>query len=315
MKKRAPIFHGLTILFFSVLSGTLVFWLMGSTASDADENSEIQAHSRLSTVITPHIPADLTFAGIRVPLDRPIIKQQLEAELIYNMHTLPATILILKRSPQWQDTMLTILKSQGIPEDFYYLMVAESAVRNVRSPAGAQGFWQFMPQTAKEYGMRVDAYVDERNDPIRATRAAAKYLKRAHGKFGDWAIAAASYNMGMGGINQSMNHQNQASYFDLHLNSETSRYLFRILAFKCIMENPSQYGFYLTPSDSYQMHSTREVSVNSAINWVSFAKTHGTTLKELRWLNPWIDSSSLNTTNGESYQVLIPEKENSTNLE
>jgi hypothetical protein len=210
----------------------------------------------------------------------------------------------------WRDTMVHILEKAGVPADFFYLMLAESGARNVRSPAGAQGFWQFMPQTAKEFGLRVDEYVDFRNDPISSTGAAARYLLKAFERFGNWTITAASYNMGMAGVSKSMNYQKQSNYHNLYLNAETLRYVYRILAIKCILENPRAYGYVLTDEDCYRLPPTKSVAVEGPVSWVDFAISYGTTFKVLRFLNPWIDSSSLNTTGGQTYWVQVPRNTN-----
>ena len=283
---------------------TGLFFLARPTEAELSENPA--SGWTFGPYVVPPINPNLHFCGERVPLEQTFIKQQLEAELIFNMYSVPATLLILKRAPMWQDTMSRILEQAGVPADFFYLMLAESGGRNVRSPAGAQGFWQFMPQTAKEYGLRVDDFVDFRNDPIRSTVAAAQYLRKAYERFGNWTITAASYNMGMAGIANSMAYQKQKNYHDLYLNSETMRYVYRILALKCIVESPSTYGYELGPDDSYQLPPCQAVAVNGPVNWIEFAQSNKTTFKVLRFLNPWIDSSNLNTTGGQTYWVLIP---------
>ena len=197
--------HAFKILF--AFLGLGIFGLLLSDALTADNAPEALAPNAAPTIITPEVPYDFHFAGEKVPMDDPIVKEQLEAELILNTHAKMATILYLKRANRWRDTMTAILRKNEIPEDFFYLMVAESGIRNVTSPMGAKGFWQFMPATGKEYGLRQNSYVDMRNHPIKATRAACKYLKRAYKRFGDWSIVAASYNMGMGGVNSSMSYQ------------------------------------------------------------------------------------------------------------
>lgn len=290
---------------FKILSAFLALAVSGLLLSDAltADNAPAKAEpSPLPTIITPELPYNFDFAGEVVPTDDPIVKEQLEAELIQNTHAKMATILYLKRANRWRDTMTAILRKNDIPEDFFYLMVAESGVRNVKSPMGAHGYWQFMPATGKEYGLRQNSYVDMRKHPIKATHAACKYLKRAYKKFGNWTIVAASYNMGMGGVNSSMSYQRTNNYHDLFLNIETGRYVYRILAIKAIMENPSRYGFYLSDRDLYSQIPTKTVKISGTTNLVSFAKKHGVSYKSVRFLNPWIKKSKIYGT----YEVQIP---------
>ena len=152
-------------------------------------------------------------------------------------------MLLLKRANKYFPTIEKILIEEGVPTDLKYLSVIESGLENVVSPAGAKGFWQIMRNTGREYGLEVNTNVDERNHIGFSTRMAAQYLKKAKDKFGSWTLAAASYNRGMSGIQRNLNLQKVESYFDLRLGQETSRYVFRILAVKEIIENPPKYGY------------------------------------------------------------------------
>jgi membrane-bound lytic murein transglycosylase D len=197
-----------------------------------------------------------------------------------------------------------------MPDDLKYLSVAESALYQSTSRAGAVGFWQFMKGTAREYGLHVSDYVDERRNPEKSTYAAMKYLKDAYKRSGSWTLAAAGYNMGMGGVNKAMNyHIDAEDYYDLYLNSETSRYVFRIVIIKDIMKYPEKYGFIIDENELYKPYKTKKVVWDSSIdNLAVWASQRGTSYKDVKILNPWILKRSLRPPlSGKKYEILIPE--------
>ena len=195
------------------------------------------------------LPESIDFAGEKTPLDAPDIQERLDKELLVNTYWQSNMMLLLKRANKYFPLIEEILEEEGIPSDFKYLAVIESGLENVRSPKGAKGFWQLMPATAKEYGLEVNTNVDERYHIEKATRVACKYIKKAKNRFGSWSLAAASYNRGIYGTNRLLDRQLVDSYYDLLLNSETGRYVFRILAVKEIMTNPERYGFVFISED------------------------------------------------------------------
>jgi membrane-bound lytic murein transglycosylase D len=242
-----------------------------------------------------------------VPLDQPDIKERFEREIYVNAYWQSNMILLMKRANKYLPSIEKTLKQQGIPDDFKYLAMAESGLMNVVSPAGARGFWQFMPATAKEYDLEVSDEVDERYHLEKSTVATCKYLKSAFAKFGNWTAVAASYNMGITGFGKRLQEQRQANYYDLLLNDETSRYLFRILAFKEIFENPVKYGFELRESELYQAPIFRDFVVESDIdNLATWAIKHNSNYKELKLHNPWLRSSKLKVKKGKSYSIQLP---------
>ncbi|MEX0965979.1 MAG: transglycosylase SLT domain-containing protein [Bacteroidia bacterium] len=258
-----------------------------------------------------NLPENITFAGEKVPVHDFEVAERLDREMLVNTYWQSQTLLFLKRSNRYLPEIAETLKRNGVPEDFKYLALIESGLTNAISPAGATGFWQFIEGTAKQYGMEINADVDERYHVQKSTEAACMYLKEAHKKFGNWTLVAASYNMGMYGLQKRLDDQQVSSYYDLALNSETSRYVFRILAAKEIMENPQNYGFHFRENHLYPRIKTESVIVDSAVdNWVAFAKDHGITYKALKYFNPWVRNTKLSNRAGKTYYVDIPVEKN-----
>ena len=255
------------------------------------------------------LPDSLSFAGENVPLHSPDLKERLDRELLVNTYWQSNMMLLLKRANKYFPTIEKILKEEGVPTDLKYLSVIESGLENVISPAGAKGFWQIMRTTGREYGLEVNSNIDERYHIVSSTRMAAQYLKKAKDKFGSWTLAAASYNRGMSGIQRNLNAQEVESYFDLLLGKETSRYVFRILAVKEIIENPSKYGYVFDNTDLYYSVPVRYHGLDTAIsNLTSFAQKMGINYKVLKIHNPWLLQNHLNNKSRKYYQIAIPEK-------
>lgn len=257
------------------------------------------------------LPSGLTFAGEKVPLEIPDVKERLEREIYVNAYWHSNMILLMKRSGKFIPKIEEWLRENGLPDDFKYLAMAESGLMNVTSPAGAKGFWQIMESTGEEYGLEISKDVDQRYDLQKATAAASKYLKKAYARFGDWTAVAASYNMGQAGFSRRQEDQLTENYYDLYLNDETSRYLFRILAFKVIFENPGEFGFHLRKQDYYTNPPLRTITVTSDIkNLAAWAKLQGSSYKELKIYNPWLINKDLNVRRGNEYQILLPKRGN-----
>lgn len=264
----------------------------------------------------PPVPDQVTFGGDTVPLHKQHVREALEYELIVNTFRHSRTMAILKRISRWRPMIESVLHENDIPEDFIYLAVAESEFKNdARSYAGATGMWQFMKSTAMQYNLEMNFYVDMRRDPKASTKAACKYFNWAYAKFQDWFLVMASFNRGVRGMRNKLSEQRVDSFFDLHLNNQTSRYVYRIIAFKLILENPEMYGYYLKPEFKFEPYAFKTVEVNNTINLVDFAKKHNTTYKKLRILNPWFNNTSsykLRATWGKSYDIRVPQKTEKT---
>jgi membrane-bound lytic murein transglycosylase D len=258
----------------------------------------------------PHVQAtdEFWFAGERIPVENFDVRERLERELIVNSYRHSTTILNLKNSARYFPEMDRILKENGLPADFKYLAVAESDLRNASSPAGAKGIWQFMEGTAGEYGLEVNNQVDERLHFEKSTRAACAYLKKYKERLGSWALVAAAYNMGPTGLRNEMEAQKSNNFFDLNLNEETNRYIFRLVAIKHVMEHPELYGFDLNKKQMYPpLDNFALVSVDSSIaNLGEFAQQHGTSYRMLKVFNPWLKDNKLTNSKRKVYDIKIP---------
>jgi len=256
----------------------------------------------------PPIPKSIILFGEKVSLEDEDIRERLDREIMANAYFHSQTILNMKRAARYFPVIEPILKEQNLPNDFKYLPIIESNLANVTSPAGAKGYWQFMPETGREYNLLIDDEVDERYNMSKATRAACNYLKNAKDSVGTWMLATAAYNRGIGGIKSDMKWQEATHYFDMDMNGETARYLLRFIAVKLIMENPEKYGFDLKKIELYKPFQTESVSVAAPIeNLALWAKERGINYKILVKLNPWILGNKL-TKNLGSFTLLLPAK-------
>ena len=252
-------------------------------------------------------PVSIDFAGESTPLQITDVRERLDRELLINANLDATTLLIIKRANRVFPIIEPILAKYGVPDDFKYLAVIESGLVNAVSPAGARGIWQFMPLTAREKGMEVNDMVDERYHLEKSTEAACKYLLEAKAKFGNWTLAAASYNGGMTGVTKQIEMQQVDSYYDLLLNDETSRYVFRILALKEIMKDPVKFGFTVDVSEMYVNLPSKIITIDTSIpDLASFAKSQGINYKILKIHNPWLRDKKLLNQNKKTYEIEIP---------
>ena len=301
---------------FSVLAVTFLLFVSfqsksdqasGDTASPAF-NADTSTNGSLPQVIrSVDLNKQYVFAGENVPMSNFDAVERLDRELSVNSYWHSSTLLNIKQSHRYFPIIEPILAKHGVPDDFKYLAVAESNLRNVVSYAGAKGVWQFMKPTGQAFGLEINGEVDERYHVEKATEAACKYLKDYYRQFGSWTLAAAAYNMGGPRVKRLMNEQQAGSYYDLNVNEETSRYVFRILAFKEILSDPSAFGFYVDDKEYYQPLEFRTVTVNTSVdNWGDFAKTHGTSYRLLKVYNPWLIDTKLTCSGKKDYVVKLP---------
>lgn len=283
----------------------LIFTGCGNTETHTKSTDEIKSISA-DPFVLPDLPNEMEFCGQKINLQDEDIIERLDKELLVNAYYHSATIQAMKRANRYFPLMEKILKENGIPDDFKYLAVIESGLIQAVSPAGAQGFWQFMPGTAEEYDLLMNSEVDERLNIEKSTQAACEYLKYANDTLKDWVLAAASYNRGIGGVRSDMRWQYTSNYFDTHMNSETGRYVYRILAVKLIFENAEKYGYLIKESELYKPFETKTVRVTESIsNIAEWAIAQGFNYKIVRKLNPWLLGNKL-TIKNKAFTLLLP---------
>jgi len=286
--------------------------LLVSTAMQAQLKREYSTKSSASpvfgTIASPDIPMSVTFAGEKISFDRLDMAERLDRELTGIIYGQTTTELCFKRANRYFPVLAKILKEQGVPLDFLYLAVTESSMDyNAYSSAKAAGMWQLLAGTGRDYGLEVSDEVDERFDPEKATVAACKYLKAAYKKYGHWPTVAASYNAGMQKISNELSRQKVDNSFDLYLVQETSRYVFRIIAYKLLMESPKRYGYRFSRKNLWQPVGYTTVEVTGSVaSWIDWAKGKGITYAQLREANPWIRSTKLTNAGGKTYKVRVP---------
>lgn len=283
-------------------------FLISAHCTSAGSITKEQTELRYSCV---EVPRTVVFCGDTIDLSRYDRHERMDRELLAFSYMHSTSIQTIKRANRYFPVIVPILKENGIPEDFKYLMAIESACNPLaRSGAGAAGLWQFMPVTGKEYGLEVNSHVDERYHVVKSTYAACKYLREAYNKFGDWISVAASYNAGHGRISQQQGRQYTDETLDLYLVEETARYIYRIFAAKILFTDPTLFGFRLKSSDLYPQIHYRTVKVSETITDLArFAKSQGTTYALLKNLNPWLRDTSLPCKNGKEYILMIPDKD------
>ncbi len=270
-----------------------------STGKNDNEYKEILYSDDVTKV------SNFSFAGENIPLNRWYVKERLDRELLVNSYWHSSTILILKRTSKYFPIIEPILSKNNIPNDFKYLCVIESSLSNVKSPAGAMGFWQFMKGTARDYGLTVNNQIDERRHLVKSTEAACKYLNDMYKRFGNWTLVAASYNVGYTGLKKRLNKQKEKNYYNLVLPEETQRYMYRILAFKKIIQSPEKFKFNII--NKYNFPKYKEIIITKSIdNLVNFAKKNSISYHELVTLNPWIRGYQLPVVGKKKYILKIP---------
>ncbi len=251
-------------------------------------------------------PKELSFADEKTPLNVFDVRERIDRELMVNVYWQSQTLLLIKRAHRWFPVIEPILKKNNVPDDFKYLSVAESGLTNVVSPANAVGFWQFVEATGKTHGLEINDEVDERYNVERSTEAACLFFNKAHDQFGSWTLAAASYNMGTTGLDKQIEKQKAHNYYDLLLNDETFRYVFRIIALKEVMTHPVQYGFYFRMQDLYAPFEYNTLTIDSSIfDFADFSIQNKINYKTLKLLNPWLRQNYLTNKDRKTYSIEI----------
>jgi hypothetical protein len=306
MLKRSLIF--VLVMVLGMLTAGLFFFFTGE--KEVSDMQYRDAFRRNYKIFAVQVPEKIAFAGEEVPMNVFYVHESLDRELLVNTYWHNKTVLMFKRANRWFPVIEPVLAQNGIPDDFKFLAVIESGLTNAVSPSGATGFWQFLEGTAKDYGLEVNRHVDERYHVEKSTEAACRYFHEAYRRFGSWTLVAAAYNAGKRRISEALEEQKAESYYDLLLNDETSRYVFRILAMKTIMENPTHYGMFLREKDFYPEVPVRTVKVSNDVkDLVAFARDHGISYKVLKMFNPWLRQDRLRVSRGKEYSISIPGSE------
>ena len=295
---------------FGLLSGLLFTCLITISFGSSDKDPTVSGVEEVFT----HLPQQVhsidinksyDLAGELVPMNMDT-RERLDRELSVNAYWHSSTLLNIKMAAKYFPTIERILAEEGVPDDFKYLAVAESNLRNVSSGAEAKGFWQFRKKTGKEWNLEINNEIDERYHLEKSTQAACKYLKHMKKKFGTWSNAAAAYNVGHTSFNKQRQAQGEDSFYNMNINAETSRYLFRIIAIKEIITNPQVYGFYLDSMDKYDLQDQVEhIGVSSSIpNLSVWAHDRGISYRTLKYFNPWLIAGEL-TVKRNTYKIAI----------
>ena len=274
----------------------------------------LNAQAAPANYSTHDVPSSVTFCGKNIDLTRYDRYERMDRELLAFTYMHSTSIQMIKKANRYFPIVEPILKANGIPDDFKYLMVIESNLNpTARSSAGAAGLWQFMQTTGREYGLEVNKNIDERYHVEKSTEAACKYLKDAYAKYQDWIAVAASYNAGQARISTQFEKQQVDDMLDLYLVEETARYVYRIIAAKIMFSNPSAFGFRLRTKDLYMPIPYKEVSVNTGIlNLAEWAKKQGITYALLKNMNPWLRDNFLQNVSKRTYTLKIPTAEGMT---
>ena len=300
--KRYFIAITILLLFLSAIK----LFIFSFTDPVSDTNYEDYFNSSYK-VFSIRIPKNLNFAGEKTPIRDFSVRESMERELVINTYWQSQTLLLHKRANRWFTLIEPILEKNGIPEDFKYIPLIESQLTNVVSPQGATGFWQLVEPTARQYGLEITEDVDERYNVTKSTEAACKYFKEAYKQFNNWTLVAASYNLGMTGIQSQLNRQKVNSYYDVLLTEETARYIYRLLAMKEIISRPKVYGFILRKKDLYPVIPTKKITIDSSIHSLAdFALKEGINYKYLKLFNPWLRTGSLNNPDHKKYILELP---------
>ena len=282
-------------------------WVTSSKPGKEENEAYIKHVNERYRIFSLPLPEKADFCGELAPLEQWDVAEKFDREMLVNTYWHSNTLLSIKRAYRWFPVIEPILKEQGIPDDFKYLALIESGFINATSPSGAVGFWQFLPETATQYGLEVNDEVDERYHVEKSTRAACAYFKDAYARFGTWSLVAASYNMGMGGVQKQADRQGSKDYYQLLLNEETARYVFRILAVKELMNNADKYGFVVRPADLYTPLNSKTITLSQGVeDFAAYAQQNGINYKTLKLYNPWLRQSYLKNKSNKIYEIKIP---------
>ena len=234
-------------------------------------------------------PPYITFCGEPVPLATPSVQERFEKEMLLSVWDRPQVILWLKRAARFMPYIEGVLRQRELPDDLKYITIVESALQaHVGSSKGAVGFWQFLKATGQQYGLTINADIDERRNLIASTQAALRYFQVLYDMFDSWTLAAAAYNMGENGLKAEITLQGTNDFYQLHLPQETQRYVLKIVVAKLILSVPQRYGFGLAASQLYPpvQTDTVQLSLSQKVPLWLIAQAAQTSFKTIKDFNP-----------------------------
>ncbi|MGE5356709.1 MAG: lytic transglycosylase domain-containing protein [Deltaproteobacteria bacterium] len=292
---KLPKFNKFKLLFIVLIIAIPVAMMISFSDGLETEFADNIIEPLPQVIRAPQMKNYYSFAGERIPIESFDVMERLDRELLNNSYSHSLTLQSMKLSYRYFPVISPILEQYGIPEDFKYMAVAESGLRNVISSANATGYWQIMKPTAIELQMIINEDIDERYDIERSTIAAAQYLLKLKKRFGSWINVIAAYNIGMTKFSKNMVSQEENDFYDMNMNSETMRYLFRLVAIKELFENPGDYGFHINHTEKYgQLDDYYTIKVDSSVSSLGkFAHDNNTTFRLLKLYNPWLISDKL----------------------
>ena len=274
----------------------------------ADEIAEVKEGLLPQKITSFTLDRTFSFAGEFLPMENFDVRERLDRELTVNSYYHSSSLLLLKRAKRYFNIIEPILKEEGVPDDFKYVAAAESGLTNATSYAGAKGVWQFMKPTARGYGLEVNYAIDERFHLEKSTRAACELIKDYKERFGSWSLAAMAYNMGETRLARNLEQQKAERFYELNVNEETMRYLFRIVALKEILSHPQQFGYYLDDEDPYpDLPKYETLVVDTTItDLASFAEERGISYRQLKIFNPWLLTYHMPNRSRRTYELKVP---------
>lgn len=304
LKQKRMWLSGVFIVVSSFMAGFVASSTLHRTGQDDAAGS---APDSLHFNKSFKLPEEVIFAGERMPLENFDTRESLEREILISAYRHSSTIMIIKRAHRYLPVIEKILAENNIPDDFKYLVAAESEYMNMVSPAGATGFWQIIASTGKEAGLEINNVVDERYNIEKSTKFACDFFRKSYEKYGNWTLAAASYNGGRAAIDEQMRIQKENNYYDLLLAEETARYIFRAVAYKLVINDPGKYGFDIKPEDLYPELEYNTVKTDTAItDFSNFARRYDTNYKIIKFLNPWLRKPYFSPQAGKVYYIKVP---------
>ncbi len=292
------------LIFFAAFGG--IYLLLKLFWPQPQEN-QLSYSDNNFYVLDLSIPADLDFCGEKIPSNNYEIRDDLKKEFFSSSYWKTNSMVLFKKAQKWFPYIEPILKKEGVPDDFKYLAVIESHLSNITSPAGASGFWQLLPGSARNYGLEVNNEVDERYHVEKATHAACQHIKDAYRIFKNWTLSAAAYNLGIGGIMGALRRQRTDNYFDLLLNRETGSFVYRILAYKTLFSSPGHFGIKKKKWNYFPKIPVTVYKVDSSITSLqAFANHIGADKAVIKAFNPWLLSDVLNNPSKKTYEIQVP---------